>query len=121
MQLTHQGTGDVEKIHQYLKPDSVAFIVIRIMHAFGYLVELGDAHKKPYYGLVLWKGNKVSLLEKAMVGHHFNAFSKMIEKYMGKLRLSLQGTHHQAETLSELNEDRLKRTFRLFEGDELKE
>jgi phosphopantetheinyl transferase (holo-ACP synthase) len=124
MESSIEGKGGLETLTEHLNPNSVAFIVIRVMHAFGYLADLATIseheHAKPYYGMILWKGSKVTLLEKAMVGHHFNAFSKLIEKQMSKLRVSLQGTHYQPETKEELTEERLKKAFRLFEGDEIK-
>ncbi|KAL0485428.1 hypothetical protein AKO1_011747 [Acrasis kona] len=119
MHMSNSGVGDVTSLKDVLKNDQVAFVVIRVMHAFSYLSELGADFEKPYYGLILWKGKSISILEKAMVGHHFNAFSKLVEKQLVRTRAVLQGTHYQPESHDELSVERLKKTMRLFEGDEL--
>ncbi|KAL0487820.1 CoaA [Acrasis kona] len=114
IELVAKGKGDCKEFERFLKPDQVCFVLMSIMHATGYHRDFAHLWK-PYYGMILWKGAKISLLEKGLTGHHFNAFQKHTIQYLTKKNTALQGSHYQAETLEELTMERIKKTFRLFD------
>eukprot|EP01080_Neovahlkampfia_damariscottae_P004633 gene4633-8206_t len=114
IELFKKGNGGLDEMKQYLKDDEVCFIVLRVMHAFGYVKDLEGA-AKPYYGIIQWQGEKITVLEKAMSSHHFNAFSKTARRKFDRLQLSVSGGHLHCEKLEEFNLDNLKKTMRLFD------
>jgi hypothetical protein len=114
IELAVKGKGGLEEMKQYLKEDEVLFIVLRVMHAFGYVKDL-EGSAKPYYGIIQWQGEKISVLEKAMSSHHFNAFSKTVRRKFDRLQLSITGGHLHCEKVEEFNLDNLKKTMRLFD------
>ncbi len=109
-----EGTGGLEEFKEYLKEDNIAFILMRIMHATGYQRDF-EHMWKPYYGMILWKGKRISLLEKGLTGHHFTAFQRFVDQYLQRKQLALQGSHYQAEAMEELLIERVKKSFRLFD------
>jgi hypothetical protein len=119
--LDKKGKGDIEEFKQELKPDGVYFIVFKIYHAFGYAKDLIyltyklENILKPYYGILQWQGNKISLLEKSLSSHAFNWFQNRIKKKMDKLKISLQGSAYHAEYLDEVLEERIKKIMRLYD------
>jgi len=115
LRLAHTGKGDCEAYKQYLKPNNMCFIVMRVMHAFGYQKDFADTMSKPYYGLVHWKGAEVSVLEKGMSSHHWNNFAKMITRKLTAMKLSVQGSQYHAEYLNEVTMERIAKAMRLFD------
>jgi len=115
LHLAHSGKGSVEEYKQYMTPTNMCYIVVKIMHAFGYAKDFEDTMSKPYYGLVHWKGAEVSVLEKALSSHHWNHFAKTITKRLQAKELAIQGSQYHAEHLEEVTLARIKKTMRLLD------
>ena len=121
VEVTSYGEGDVENFKQYLKPNSVNFVIIRVFHAQGYakdismLTENRISLAKPYFTLIYWKGENVQVLEKALTSHHFNSFHKLMTQKFMRMKSSLQGSTYQAENYEELDMERIKKLMRLYD------
>lgn len=100
---------------KHLKSDNIVFITHRIMRVpeqYRYSANKGK-YLQPKYGLVLWLGEEIDVLQKAMSSHHWAEFTEMTKSVMTENGVYLQPGYLCASKLGEITAVQVRDAMKL--------
>jgi hypothetical protein len=114
LEVKFTGEGLIDEMKSFCKKDNVLFFFFKYRYARSYHKDFDHLHKN-YFGLFHWTGKEISLLEKGLAGHHWNTYSKLVNRKLDKLQHSIQGTHYQADDTKDITDERIISALRLYD------
>jgi len=99
---------------QYMKPNTIAFVVHRVMLVPSHLQDSRNARfASPYYCVLRWQGEECPVMETALSSHHYTHFAKVVAETLGGKGVAVQPGHLRLSTPSEVTWDAIIKHWRL--------
>jgi len=114
LELNKSGEDGIEELKKICDDDSMIFFVFSLKWSRNYVKEL-ESFAKTFYGMIQWNGKNISVLEKGLNSHHFKDFQNFVKKKMDKSNYNLSGSHLFADTIDDINYERLIKVMCLYD------